>query len=200
MKTMFVALLLLLSFASAISKGRCAEGGFLMAATAPCLPHNQAIQTGRDRVPEAKRGLKLSLELDGQSYFLRQDPLMSISLKNIGQEPISLYEDMGWGEASSLSLVVTDNRGNGLNTDFIADARDRPPYSPKEFKTIESGDAITFKRRLNLEQEGITSAGSYVVTVYFHSPVTREFVPGKLNVWTTEDGELHSESITFTVK
>src|SRR5258705_13994680 len=104
------------------------------------------------------------------------------------------------GEASSLVLSVTDNRGNGLKKTVISDARDRPPFSPKEFKTIEPGEAITFQRGLYLEQEGITSPGSYVVTVFFHSPVTREFAPGNLNVWTKEDGELHSKPITFNVK
>jgi len=200
MNTPFVAILLLPVFACMISTNPGADAGFSLAASTRGVPHKQASKTGPERVPEIKRGLKLSLELDRQSYALGDTPVMRISLKNIGKESISLYEDMGWGEASSLVLIVTDNSGKGLPNTIIQDARDRPPYSSEDFTKIKPGHAFTFKRALFLEREGITSPGSYVVTVFFHSPVTSEFAPEKLNVWTTEDGELHSESITFTVK
>jgi hypothetical protein len=183
-----------------IPNGPRTEVGFSLAAGGPGLPLQQVSKTGADRVPETRRGLKLSLELDRQSYALGDTPVMSISLKNIGKETISLYENMGWGESSSLVLMVTDNLGHALKKTFIEDARDRPPYFAEDFMKIKAGHAFTFKRALLLDREGVTSPGSYVVTVFFHSPVTRKSAPEKSNVWTREEGELHSTPITFTVK
>src|SRR4026209_204842 len=105
MKTPFVAMLLLPVFGYLLSTNPPADAGFSLAASPRGVPHKRASKTGTDRVPESKRGLKLSLELDRQSYALGDTPVMRISLKNIGKDPISLYENMGWGEASSLVLI-----------------------------------------------------------------------------------------------
>ena len=88
-----------------------------------------------DRGGESKDGLELRIQMDRETYSLRDYPVLKISLKNIGQEPLSLYKEMGWGARSSLLLAVRESSGRWLHSSFISEVRDHPPFPEEDFTT-----------------------------------------------------------------
>jgi hypothetical protein len=144
--------------------------------------------------------LALSLVLDKKSYRLADDIVrMRISFMNVSDTPMTLYTDMGWGPSSSLSLIIADAKGQGLQGEVLSDARDYPPFRADDFKTLLPGQSWGFRRLLSLQNEGIKEPGVYKLIVAYHCRVRREFVPeGLYNAWTEEKGSL-SRAITFSV-
>ena len=147
---------------------------------------------------QTKKALELSVTLDRTAYNLRDAARLTISLKNVSQEPVAFFSDIGWGESSSLSKYVKETNGRSVHSDFLSDARDHPPFSETDFTTLKPGEEFILKSWLDMETEGITSPGEYIVVVNYHTPVTREFAPRGLKVWVTEDGTL-AESCAFKV-
>ena len=146
-----------------------------------------------------KQILKLSIKLDRDTIDLRGAAHLTISLKNIAQQPIAIYKDMGWGVSSSFSKYVRDSSGQTLNSLVLSDAKDRPPFLEEDFTILKPGEEFTYKKWLDMYTEGVISPGEYVITVRYHSPVEREFAPKGLNVWAREDGTLVAEA-NFIVK
>jgi hypothetical protein len=146
-----------------------------------------------------KDGLKLLIELNKTTYNIADDPALKVSLKNISQKPITLYKDMGWGVASSLFLAIGDSNGQLVRGHVLSDAQDYPPFPEKDFITLQPNEEFSFWRRFDMEGQGITKVGEYSITVWYHSPVSKEHAPQSRNVWTKEKGTLRSKPFVFTV-
>jgi hypothetical protein len=152
-----------------------------------------------DIAVDSKDGLKLTIELDKEIYSLKNDPALKVILKNVGQAPITLYKNMGWGAASSLFLAIGDSNGKLVQPDVLSDAQDYPPFPENRFITLQPNEEFTFWRRFDMEGQGITKLGKYSLTVWYHSPVPQASAPKGRNVWTKEKGTLRSKSVAFLV-
>ena len=148
--------------------------------------------------PQARKAIELSVKLDRTVYNLQGAARLTISLKNVSQEPVAFFSDIGWGVSSSLTMYVRESNGKFLHNSLVSDARDRPPFSETDFTTLKPDEEFILKSWLDMESEGITSPGEYIVVVNFHTPVEREFAPKNLKTWVKEDGTL-SGSFAFKV-
>ena len=148
---------------------------------------------------DTRHGLKLSIELDRESYAPREAPKLRISLKNESNAPIAVYKEIGWGASSSLMMIVFDITGQGLESDTVFDARHQPPYRQEDFRLINPGQSFSVVPRLSLQLLGVMGPGTYRLVVWYQSPVWQEFAPQGLPVWVRENGSLQSKPVTFKV-
>jgi hypothetical protein len=82
---------------------------------------------------------------------------------------------------------------------FLEDALHHPPFPAEDFITIQPGESLEKERWLDLHGDGIRTPGVYRVTVWYHSPIPREFAPSGLKIWAMENGVLQSKPVTFKV-
>jgi hypothetical protein len=148
---------------------------------------------------DTKDGLQLSIELDRERLLLGEAATLKIRLKNVSQSPITIYKHLGWGRSSSLTMSLSVVRGALARRTFLEDAQHHPPFPQGDFTTIQPGEFIERERWLDLKSDGITGPGIYKLTVWYHSPVPREFAPPGLKLWAAENGVLQSKPVTLTV-
>jgi hypothetical protein len=69
-------------------------------------------QDKNGKLTDTVNGLKLTVEIKEQKErYLSTDIFeIGIKLSNIGQTPITIYNNIGWGWSSSLFLAVTDHK------------------------------------------------------------------------------------------
>jgi len=150
-------------------------------------------------IPDTKSGLRLSTKLDREVCKLKDDPVLKITLTNVGTSPIALYKKMYWGYSASLTLIVRDASGKTVEPDTIYDAKDRPPFRIEDFKTIQPGESFEVDKAISLRNEGVVEAGAYKFTLFYQSPVLQSDAPEIPGVWVTENGPLKSKSVTLQV-
>jgi hypothetical protein len=148
---------------------------------------------------DTKHGLQLSVELVKESYRLDETPTLKIRLRNVSQSPIAIYKKMGWGRSSSLTISISVVQGELGERMFVEDSLDHPPFPAEDFILIHPGESVERERLLDLRSDGIQSPGIYRVTVWYHSPIPREFAPPGLKPWAMENGALQSKPVTLKV-
>lgn len=148
---------------------------------------------------DSRDGLKIIIQLEKTTYTLAEYPALKVTLKNISQSPLILYKNMGWGAASSLILAIGDSNGKLVQPDVLSDAQDYPPFPIKDFITLKPNEEFILWRRFDWEGQGVSKAGEYSITVWYHSPVSEENAPKGINVWTKEKGTIRSKPFAFKV-
>src|SRR5712692_7102231 len=132
---------------------------------------------------DTKDGLQLSIELDKESFRLDETATLKIRLKNVSQSPTAIYKKMGWGPSSSFTISISIVQGELGERRFLEDTLDHPPFPAEDFITIRPGESVERERLLDLRGDGIKSPGIYKVTVWYHSPIPRDFAPPGLKPW-----------------
>jgi hypothetical protein len=160
---------------------------------------NQTQQTGEKTGSLAKDNMKLSIELDRNTYTLRDIANLKISIKNDSKLPIMIYKKLYWGVRASLLAFVRDENGQALQPDTISEARDRPPFHEDDFTSIKPGEAFTTQVWFSPRNDGVTTPGTYTLVVCYQSPVESVDAPKGLNVLVSEMGSLYSDPVTFKV-
>lgn len=146
-----------------------------------------------------KPKLEVNVELNKTKFKLDDVGKFTVEIKNIGETPIFIYKDIGWGTSSGLSKMISDEKDELILGRIVSDAHYVPPFLEKDFIKLEKGEYIRKERWLDVYSEGISKPGDYKLVVFYSSPVPKNFAPKKKRVWTTEDGEVESNTISFTV-
>lgn len=160
---------------------------------------SQEIEVCHTQTCDIKAGLKISIELDKESYHLNETARLKVTLQNVGQSNITLFKKMGWGASSSFYLAILDERNNALSPTFIDDAFRLRSFSKEDFTSIMPNQSLQKERGVNLQKYGIVKPGKYQIIVWYKSPVSKENAPSELDVWSSENGVLMSKAMSFTV-
>lgn len=163
------------------------------------MAKNQHRDVRKTQSTDTKDGLQLSIELEKESFRLDETPTMKIRLKNVSQSPIAVYKKMGWGRSSSFAISISAIQGELGERKFLEDALHQPPFPAEDFMTIPAGESVERERLLDLRGDGIKSPGIYKVTVWYHSPIPREFAPPGMKLWAMENGALQSKPVSLKV-
>jgi hypothetical protein len=150
--------------------------------------------------PNCFKGLEISATLDKTDYRWGDIGRMTFTIKNVGNEPIAILKDLGWGPSSSLGFALGAIRGKTTHPARLDDAHDRPPYQREDFVVLKPGEFIEGNRHFNIDQDGgIVEPGIYEAVVWYHSPVWQEYAPDGLKIWPKENDSIECKSVRFTV-
>jgi hypothetical protein len=147
----------------------------------------------------AQSKLELSATLDSETYKMKAEFILKVTLKNTGQTPLVIYKKMRWSAFSSLFLETMDSKGELLSPSLISELKDLPPFSEQDFLTLKPNETFTLKSSFSRWSLGVKDPGDYQLFVLYECPVRREVVPkGLLNVWTKENGRLTSKPVAIS--
>jgi len=167
-----------------------------------CLALNVSArcQKGGDssaELPNTKDGLELSIEIDKSVYRRNENAELTVHLTNVGNSPITIYKELGWGGSSSFIYGIQDSKGRYLRQYFLDDHQPDFPFKKEDFIIIQPHDSISKHRLIDLEDA--KPNGTYKLIVWYHSPVPQEFAPDGLTVWSREEGPLRATPVSFQI-
>lgn len=167
----------------------------LLSSYCPCQTEKRL-----SRSKDTYRGLHISIHLDKPSYRLGDIATVKVNLENVGDVPITIYKKLGWGCFGSLGYGFTDSQGRGLMPTMIAGSFYSPPFPPEDFITLRPDEAIQTQRDIEIGlQEGIKTLGLYQITVWYNNPVSQDFAPEGLRMWSMANGVLVAKRMRFAV-
>jgi hypothetical protein len=159
-------------------------------------------QSSRKRkaaLTDTYRGLQVSVTSDLETYKQNDTVSLEFRLKNVGNEPITIYKRFGWGWSSSFFLAVNDSTGQTIQPSFLEDHLPYPYFPKEDFTVLQSEEFTKLEREIDLKGYGVKKPGVYFVTVWYRSPVPIRFAPDGLKIWPMEYGRLEAKRVRFTV-
>jgi hypothetical protein len=159
-------------------------------------------QSSRKRkvaLTDTYKGLHVSVTSDRETYNLNDIVSLEIRLKNVGNEPITIYKRFGWGWSSSFFLSVSESSGKTIQPSFLEDHLPYPNFPKEDFTVLQSEESTKIEREIDLKGYGIKKPGVYFVTVWYRSPVPISFAPEGLKIWPMEYGRLEARRARFRV-
>lgn len=147
------------------------------------------------------QALSLSVRSERKKYSVKGNIQLEIQLENVGDEPVLVCRDWGWGVGRT-DVQVFDSSGKQVVTPFLADELPPPP-NEKDF--IELKPHEFFGIRLNEEAvDFVNEPGTYDFLVKYTSTVRKTWAAKYLQLphvplWSRERGTIVSNRITITI-
>lgn len=155
-------------------------------------------------VGQAKRSelhLKLSDE-NHQTLSMDGALQLAISIENVGNRPVTLYNKLLRGHAGGVVFRVTDDNGKEVVPESLDDDLVPPPEptSPanERFVTLYPGHLWGRVEQVRLS-ELVKRPGVYHLTCMYKSPLPKTLGHGP-NFWSSERPPLQSNRLDFTVR
>jgi len=152
------------------------------------------------RVPDVTKELRLSIELKGGPFHLRDIVTLVMKLENIGDSAVGIYKHMGFGPAG-FELVISDENGIWVrDQDLVRETFPPFTFAKEDFRILEPKSVIKEEITLDLGDYAFSGPGKYKVAFSYFSPVLAELAPRDLRVFTMDDGLLEAKPIELTLQ
>lgn len=156
----------------------------------------KSAEVGSDAMGSTKTisALEVSARTDKAVYNRGETIRLEILLKNLSEEPISLYGSLSWGHSASLTLRVTDAAGKEIPAKYLDDSLTPPPPPNDQsfFVNLNPHHFFGTVRESSLDELNINKPGKYKIVVEYHSPIPQSFGKG-LSLWGREKGSIRSK-------
>ena len=148
----------------------------------------------------AGKGLSVGVALDQQSYLISDRVSITASLKNIEEEPFTIYKLLLWGYRGGLVLEIDDASGHKVEPEQNDDDSviPSPLADPASFLDLLP-DYCWGVVRHDTAKNLFRKPGGYVVRVRYRSPVPKKYF-AKSPQWPTEDGWVESAPVKVDIK
>jgi hypothetical protein len=126
-------------------------------------------------------GLKLELRTNKQVFSLREEIVFEAAVLNTRENPVFLYNRLGWGEGGGLTLRIVDHRGKVVASPVLDDTL-LPPPAANDVSLLAHLDEGQFfgTRRVVPISNLIRQPGQYIVTAIYASVLYPDLVEPEL--------------------
>lgn len=162
------------------------------------FPHNS--RSHNEQNPNTKDGLEITAEIDSDTYQLKRDDiLLTVTLKNVSQTPITICKRWVWDKMLFSSINIGDAQDRLVHSVVIVERRNEPPLSKDDFLTIPSGQFIKKKQIVPPDNFDFNRPGDYRLAVSFYSFYSEQDAPAGVKFWDKKHGEIRSTPVRFRV-
>jgi hypothetical protein len=144
---------------------------------------------------------RLKLEVFTEKHVYKRDDKLNLKVMviNASDQDIFVYGDLGWGHLASLTICLTDARGNDIQPKFISDAVTYPPDDNSQFVKLLPFHFLGTSYVASIEDLNMQRPGKYSIYIEYHSPIRNS----KANVspfFGKENGVIRSNPISIEVQ
>jgi hypothetical protein len=116
------------------------------------------------------------------------------------EKDITIWNALGWGEATGLHLQVSDASGNKVQNDFVEMYHPLPPDKTGKDALITIGGDIFAGFDSQIPAATLfPGPGRYTIKCFYHPPLSRNYFQGH-TIWGNEDGPIESTSVSVLVE